>query len=136
MPNHVHLVVDVWETPLAKLLNGWKGRSAYDANRLLGRRGRFWQKEGFDTLIRDSGHLRRAIRYLEHNPLKAGLVHDPKDWPWSSARWRDVYGRLPGEVDAPSNGRSERGLQAAERSKCPRTLGESPSASSADVSAA
>ena len=35
MPNHVHLVVDVWETPLSKLLNLWKGRSSYDANRLL-----------------------------------------------------------------------------------------------------
>jgi putative transposase len=95
MPNHIHVVVDVWQTPLSTLIGQWKGRSAHDANRLLGRRGTFWQRESFDTLIRDSGHLARAIRYTEHNPLKAALVRDPKQWRWSSARWRDQYNRLP-----------------------------------------
>ncbi len=53
MPNHVHLVVDVWETPLSKLLHHWKGASARAVNLMLGRRGRFWDREYFDTLIRD-----------------------------------------------------------------------------------
>ena len=35
MPNHVHLVVDVWEVPLVKLINGWKGKSSREANKLL-----------------------------------------------------------------------------------------------------
>lgn len=95
MPNHVHLVVDVWNTPLSKLLNVWKGRSARAANLQLKRAGRFWDREYFDTLIRDSTHLNRAIRYVENNPVKAGLVRDPKDWRRSSARWRDEFGRLP-----------------------------------------
>src|SRR5207245_4561295 len=59
MSNHVHVVVDVWQTPLSQLLMLWKGKSSYDANRLVGRRGRFWQKEYFDTLIRDAEHLAR-----------------------------------------------------------------------------
>jgi REP element-mobilizing transposase RayT len=101
MPNHVHLVVDVWDTPLSKLLNLWKGRSAFNANRLLGRGGRFWEKEGFDTVIRDAVHLRRAMLYTENNPVKARLVRDPKEWPWSSARCRDEYGRLLWEREAP-----------------------------------
>ena len=97
MPNHVHLVVDVWQTPLSKLLHLWKGGSAYEANGLLKRRRRFWEKESFDTLLRDAAHLTRALRYTENNPVKAGFVRNPKDWPWSSARWRDDFGRLPWE---------------------------------------
>ena len=95
MPNHVHLVVNVWQTPLSKLLNQWKGRSARDANQMLSRRGIFWQKDSFDTYIRDADHLSRAIRYTEHNPIRGLLVRAPKQWRWSSARWRDEYNRLP-----------------------------------------
>jgi putative DNA methylase len=104
MPNHVHLVVNVWQTPLAKLLNQWKGRSAHDANQLLGRRGTFWQTESFDTLIRDSDHLARAIRYTEGNPTKAVLVRDTKQWRWSGARWRDQYNRLPWQTPPRATG--------------------------------
>src|SRR5438128_831777 len=45
MPNHVHLVVDVWDAPLAKLINGWKGKSSRSANVLLRRSGKFWQED-------------------------------------------------------------------------------------------
>jgi REP element-mobilizing transposase RayT len=79
MPNHTHIVVDVWKTPLSQLLKEWKGRSAHDANQLLSRRGRFWQGESFDTYIRDPDHLARAIHYTEHNPSKAGFVLDPRE---------------------------------------------------------
>src|SRR6185503_18074979 len=74
MPNHVHLVVDVWDVPLVKLSNKWKGRSSREANELLGRRGAFWQEDYYDTLIRDEAHLKRAIRYIEQNPTKAFLA--------------------------------------------------------------
>ena len=94
MPNHIHLVVDVWDVPLSKLLNLWKGRSARAANNILCRAGHFWEREYFDTLIRDAAHLTRAIRYTENNPTKAGLVREPNDWLWSSARRRDESGRL------------------------------------------
>lgn len=102
MANHVHLVVDVWDTPLSKLLNLWKGRSARAANKLLARSGHFWEREYFDTLIRDAAHLGRAIRYTDNNPLKAGLVRDPREWRWSSARWRDAFGRLAWQREAPA----------------------------------
>ena len=95
MPNHLHLVVDVWATPLSKLLNLWKGASARAVNLALNRRGRFWEREYFDTLIRDEEHLKRAIRYTENNPVKAALVAERKAWQWGSARWRDEYERLP-----------------------------------------
>lgn len=97
MPNHVHVVVGVWDVPLAKLVFTWKGKSARLANAFLGRSGEFWKKDYFDTLIRDETHLGKAIRYIEHNPAKAFLVKAPRDWPWSSARLRDGYERLPWE---------------------------------------
>jgi len=95
MPNHVHLVVDVWVVPLVKLVNGWKGKSARLANEILGRRGPFWQEDYFDTVVRSGSHLAQAIRYTERNPSKAALVEDPRAWLWSSARRRDEYARLP-----------------------------------------
>jgi putative DNA methylase len=100
MPNHVHLVVDVWDVPLVKLVNGWKGKSSREANKLLRRRGQFWQEDYYDTLIRDEAHLKRAIRYTEQNPAKAYLVKAAGAWPWSSARLRDEYERLPWERGA------------------------------------
>ena len=95
MPNHVHLVVDVWDVPLVKLINGWKGKSSRLANAHLRRSGKFWQEDYYDTLVRDEAHLKRAIRYTEQNPVKAFLEKTPREWPWSSARHRDEYERLP-----------------------------------------
>lgn len=95
MPNHVHLLLDVWNVPLVKLINGWKGKASRKANQQLGRRGAFWQEDYYDTLIRDAAHLKRAIRYTEQNPVKAFLAKTARAWPWSSARHRDEYERLP-----------------------------------------
>lgn len=100
MPNHVHLVVDVCDVPLVKLINGWKGKSSREVNKLLGRRGAFWQEDYYDTLIRDEAHLKRAIRYTEQNPVKAFLARAAREWPCSSARPRDEYDRLPWQLGA------------------------------------
>ncbi|MCX6928845.1 MAG: transposase [Verrucomicrobia bacterium] len=97
MPNHVHVVVDVWTTPFSALIRQWKGASARAANLLLRRSGRFWEREYFETLIRDAAHLQQAIRYTENNPVKAGLLAERKAWRWGSAKWRDEYERLPWE---------------------------------------
>jgi len=95
MPNHVHLVVDVWHVPLVKLVNDWKGKASREANNVLGRRGQFWQEDYYDTVIRDESHLKRAICYAEQNPVKAFLAKAAGDWPWSSAPHRDEHERLP-----------------------------------------
>lgn len=95
MPNHVHLVVDIRDVPLAKLIGAWKGKSSRLANLALKRHGAFWQEDYYDTLIRDGEHLAKAVRYTEQNPSKAAFVKEPREWCWSSARRRDEYGRLP-----------------------------------------
>ncbi len=99
MPNHLHLIVDVWDVPLAKLISGWKGKTSRLANQLLHRTGKFWQEDYFDTLVRDEAHLKKAVRYTEKNPMKAFLAKEVRDWPWSSARHRDEYERLPWQRD-------------------------------------
>ena len=90
MPNHVHVLVEVWTMPLGKLLKAWKGASANAVNRLLGRSGEMWQADYWDRYMRDETHFRKACRYIESNPVKAGLVRAAAEWPFSSAnrKWR------------------------------------------------
>lgn len=95
MPNHLHILVDVWDVPLSKLLGSWKSFITHEANRVLNRTGEFWERDYLDTVIRDEAHRRTALNYIENNPVKAGFVRDGKEWQWSSARHRDAYGNLP-----------------------------------------
>src|SRR6185437_15336012 len=85
MPNHVHLLLTP-ETNVSKLLGSLKAGSAKRANLLLGRAGRpFWQDESYDHLVRTDHEFERIRRYIEHNPVTAGLVLKPEDYAWSSA---------------------------------------------------
>lgn len=89
MPNHVHVVL--WPMPnhtLSAILKGWKGYTAREANKLLGRTGQsFWQRESYDHWIRNDVEHHRCCRYVTNNPVKARLCRAAEDWPWSSA-WR------------------------------------------------
>lgn len=94
MPNHVHALFKVGETPLSKIVGDLKEYTAREANKILGRRGQFWAEDCWDTFMRDVQHELKTQRYIENNPTKAFLVRDPKEWPWSSARFRDEHGVL------------------------------------------
>ena len=94
MPNHVHLLFLVQDVPMWQLVDAWKGYTAKEANKVLGRKGQFWQDGYWDTYIRDSEHEARVRRYLDNNPTKAKLVASPKEWLWSSARFRDANEKL------------------------------------------
>jgi REP element-mobilizing transposase RayT len=90
MPNHVHALLTPcpgWD--LGKIVHSWKSYTANECNKLLGRSGAFWQKEGFDRYVRNEVHYYNAAAYIENNPVKAGLCKRPEDWPWSSAGWRN-----------------------------------------------
>jgi putative transposase len=94
MPNHVHLLVHVRDWPLTKMIQNWKSLSAVKSNRVLQCSGVFWQREYWDTFMRDETQERKAVRYIENNPVKAKLCRSTVDWPYCSARFRDAYGRL------------------------------------------
>ena len=87
MPNHVHTLIETIEGyPLRSITHSWKSYTAKQANQILGRTGRFWFPEYFDRYIRNERHLEAAIHYIHENPVKAGLVEKPEDWPFGSAR--------------------------------------------------
>jgi putative DNA methylase len=88
MPNHVHALVEIWQTPMGEVLKSWKSYTAKEANRRLAREGTFWAEDYFDRYIRDEDHFRRVVRYIENNPVQARLVRTPEEWPWCSARHR------------------------------------------------
>ncbi len=88
MPNHIHWVFGLYEKDqdnapvyLQDILYSVKRFSANKINKHLKRRGTVWQKESFDTTIRDNNHLYYAIKYTLNNPVKARFVKDWKDWP-------------------------------------------------------
>jgi REP element-mobilizing transposase RayT len=70
---------------LARIMQSLKGYTAYECNRALGRRGQFWQHESYDHVIR-VGEFNRIVTYTLNNPIKAGLVKEWEDWPWSYLR--------------------------------------------------
>jgi putative transposase len=87
MPNHVHIMLRLLgDRDLASTVRIIKGSSAREANRLLYRTGsRFWARDYFERRIRDRDHEGRVTRYIENNPVKAGLCGRVQDWLWSSA---------------------------------------------------
>lgn len=86
MPNHVHLVlVPAVTDGLRAALAGVHWRYANHVNGREDWRGHLWQSR-FASFPMDEAYLHACVRYVELNPVRAGLVARPEDWPWSSAR--------------------------------------------------
>lgn len=87
MPNHVHtLIAPVEGMSLSEIMYDWKSYTTHAINKALNRKGKLWMMEYFDRFIRDNDHFQKVVNYIHNNPVKAGLVADPADWRWSSAR--------------------------------------------------
>ena len=140
MPNHIHVVVHVWQTPLSKVVKSWKQFVSTQAEAVLERRpparqlqqvvaaapGRRpalrkqrlrWEREFWDTYMRDEEQERRAVHYTEANPVKAMLCRAAAQWPFSSARFRDEYNRLilptRSPASSPTTSRPDSGAPAS-----------------------
>jgi REP element-mobilizing transposase RayT len=98
MPNHVHLVIlpnverfaeslnpESKETLyiVTKVLQELKKYTARECNKLLNRKGSFWQHESYDHVVRNTKALRRIVDYTLNNPVKAGLVNVWEEWKYS-----------------------------------------------------
>ena len=101
MPSHFHWVFRPTDEyvrqlggtpPRQRLMQSVKTFTAREGNKRLGRAGAFWQDESYDPWVRDLDELERVIRYVENNPVKAGLCARAEDWGWSSASWRVRFG--------------------------------------------
>lgn len=118
MTNHVHLLVEPGEavSGLGRMMKALAGRTTRYRNRLEGRSGTLWESRYKSSLVQTDAYLLACCRYIELNPVRARMVVDPGDYPWSSYRARlgDVQSewldRDPcylglGETDAERRGR-------------------------------
>ncbi len=100
MPNHVHVLVGIHAgTRLGELVASWKSFTSrrFAVDGALGYVPH-WQRGYWDRFIRDEAHFEAAVRYVAFNPVTAGLVPSPRDWPYLA------YGRMGAlECDAPSD---------------------------------
>ena len=87
MGNHVHLVaVPSAEASLARAIGEAHRRYTRWVNLRQGVRGYLFQGRFFSCPL-DEVHLLTAVHYIEHNPVRAGMVKRPWDYAWSSARF-------------------------------------------------
>jgi putative transposase len=81
MANHVHVLLTPKYDPTRSIAS-LKGATARKANQLLGRTGQpFWQAEWYDHWVRNENEFQRIWRYIESNPVRAGLVRTPEAFP-------------------------------------------------------
>lgn len=85
MTNHVHLVVvPRCLDSIANTLRITHIRHCQSINARFGWNGHLWQGRYFSTAL-DDANLWSAVRYVERNPVRAGMVERAEDYPWSSA---------------------------------------------------
>ena len=115
MANHVHVI---WEPRIAlpRVLQWLKGVTAKRAKRLLNLNVKaLWQDESYDHWIRSDKELQKIIRYVEWNPVKAGLADSIEKWPWSSAYGTDIAGAQTTRSSAPPDPEKGPGILATLR---------------------
>ncbi|MBN1898488.1 MAG: transposase [Spirochaetes bacterium] len=92
MPDHFHILIYAFgKYSISKIMNLIKGNFARKYNQIINNVGRtVWQRSYYDEVIRNSLDFFNKLNYMHNNPVKAGLVDDPKDYPFSS--WHQYYG--------------------------------------------
>jgi putative transposase len=86
MTNHVHLVIEPTETggELSQIMKGINLSYAQYFKKKFNYTGHFWQDRFKSIIISKDEYLLACGSYVELNPVRAGMVKDPKDYPWSS----------------------------------------------------
>jgi|GEM_PF-256595 len=85
MPNHVHLEMEQTENGgLAKFMHVVCMSYARRLNLRLKRTGHVWQSRYYSSVIKDDEYFLQCGKYIELNPVRAGIVSAPEAYPWSS----------------------------------------------------
>ena len=93
MDNHVHFIaIPAKEDALAKTFSIAHMRYAQYFNKQKHGSGHLWQGRFYSCLL-DEMYLMAAMRYVERNPVRAKLVEQPWQWPWSSAATHVGYAK-------------------------------------------
>jgi putative transposase len=99
MPNHIHFVgVPHRHDSLSRTFHAVHMQYARYFNSKRKAVGHLWQGRFFSCAL-DERHVYAAIRYVERNPVRGGLVSSPADYPWSSAK-----SHISGEADSVLSG--------------------------------
>jgi REP element-mobilizing transposase RayT len=87
MPDHVHFFCTDGEqgVRLSEFVGKWKEWTTKALKREAGLDGQIWQKGFFDHLLRSSESYSEKWEYVRNNPVRAGLVAQPEDWPFSGS---------------------------------------------------
>ncbi len=91
MTNHLHLAVQVGDTPLDKPMQRLAMRYALHIHREAGQSGHLFERRYRSILVDADGYLKSLVRYIHLNPVVAGMVAEPMAYRWSSHR--DYLGR-------------------------------------------
>ena len=87
MTNHVHLLLTPREeTGAARLMKAVAQRHAQRCNKKWRRTGPFWEGRFKSSLVDSHGYALNCHRYIEENPVRAGMVRHPAEYGWSSFR--------------------------------------------------
>jgi len=80
LPDHVHLLVKPQPGfTLSRVMKGIKGACARRLNQLRNAKGRVWQEESWDRIIRDVAEFEEKLQYMYENPVRRGLVQRAED---------------------------------------------------------
>ncbi len=85
MDNHYHLFIQLQEENLSKFMRQINSRYAIYFNKTYKRSGHLWQGRFQSKMITDEAYFYTLIRYIEQNPLKAKIVRNIEEYPYSSA---------------------------------------------------
>lgn len=96
MPNHFHLLLWPYQDgDLSRWMQWLLTSHVRRYHMLRGTSGRVWQGRFKAFPIQKDHHFLTVLRYVERNPLRAGLVVDALDWRWSSLHQASVNAGLP-----------------------------------------
>ena len=84
MPNHVHLLVEVRDTPLSRLMQALQFRYTHSFNIRYRKSGHLFQGRYKAILCERDAYLLELSAYIHLNPVRAGLVNDPRDYRYTS----------------------------------------------------
>lgn len=89
MPNHVHLLITVpGEMTIEKAMQRIKGGFSFRARKELGFHGEIWQRGFSEVGVHNSESLQTHRRYIELNPVRAGLANSSEEYPYCSVYLR------------------------------------------------
>ncbi len=84
MSNHYHLLIEITSENLSKFMRQLNMNYAIYFNKKYNRAGHLWQGRFKSWYVTDEAYLYTLMRYIEQNPLKANIIQDLKDYPYSS----------------------------------------------------